>query len=120
MAKNESTAVNELIERVAAQKPLVADAADDLMFSPPRSAPPAPLPRHRSPSGTDQHPHVVARKPSHTPAAAMTMQGLGPALATGQRPAGRPSAAMTMQGLGSATRPPSPPQKARAQVPPLD
>ena len=64
MAKNESTAVNELIHRVATMTPLRPDPADDLMFR----APPPPLPRTRSAHGT-----TVGAK---------TMQGLGPAVKT--------------------------------------
>ena len=111
MAKNESTAVNELIHRVATMKPLPPDPSDDIMFTPPRKAAPsqqtggraegAPLPRSRSANGT--------------PVGAMTMQGLGPRPMT---PApGKPSAAMTMQGLGpvvqramAAAKRPRPPQ----------
>jgi hypothetical protein len=63
MAKNESTAVNELIKRMTNMKPLRPDPADDLMFRQPAPAP-APLPRSRSANST--------------PSAAMTMQGLGP------------------------------------------
>jgi hypothetical protein len=82
MAKNESTAVNELIHRVATMSPLRPDPADDLLFRapPPRPkqltspskqpAPPAhgnevpPLPRTRSAHGTS--------------VGAKTMKGLGP------------------------------------------
>jgi hypothetical protein len=95
MAKNESTAINDLIHRVATMKPLPPDPSEDLMFSPPK-----PLPRSRSASGT--------------PAAAMTMQGLGTPPQAPARPADRPAAAMTMQGLGpvvqrAVSAPPPPP-----------
>ncbi|HEU0037223.1 MAG TPA: hypothetical protein VFQ53_41720 [Kofleriaceae bacterium] len=75
MAKNESTAVNELINLVATQQPLPPDPSEDLMFSEPKkpstkklsaprmtsTVPPvnaagevAPLPRTRAPHGTQQ------------------------------------------------------------------
>lgn len=80
MAKNgdESTAVNELINLVASQRPLPPDPADDLMFRAPppipRKAPRmtstipamrgagevAPLPRTRAPAGTQQGPVIAA------------------------------------------------------------
>jgi hypothetical protein len=84
MAKNESTAVNELIRIATTQKPLQADPADDLMFT----DPPTPLPRSRAANGT--------------PLGTMTMQGLGTppmAPAPPQQP-DQPMGAMTIQGLG--------------------
>src|SRR5829696_996200 len=69
MAKTESTAINQLIEIVQTQKPLPADPSEDLMFRKPDrkklSAPRLtstvsgvgeiePLPRARSPIGTQQ------------------------------------------------------------------
>jgi hypothetical protein len=42
MAKTESTAVNELIELVATQKPLAADPSEDLMFRAPARTVSAP------------------------------------------------------------------------------
>ncbi|HWO22788.1 MAG TPA: PEGA domain-containing protein [Kofleriaceae bacterium] len=63
MAKNESTAVNELIQRVATMTPLRPDPADDLLF---RAPPPPPKPAPRT-------------RPAHgTPADAMMMKGSGP------------------------------------------
>lgn len=87
MAKNESTAINELIRITTTQQPLKPDPADDLMFRVPATASaPPPLPRHRSPSGTEQQglptvPPAAERHPSRPPGrapAASTMQGLGP------------------------------------------
>jgi hypothetical protein len=57
MAKNESTAVNDLINRMTTMTPLRPDPADDLMFR-------APAPRRRAANGT--------------PPITMTMKGLGP------------------------------------------
>jgi len=97
MAKQESTAVNELIHRVATMKPLVPDPADDIMFSPPRAVQPQPQTPRRT------------RAANGTPSAAMTMQGLG---APPVPPAGKPTAA-TMQGLGPVV------QRALSSTPPL-
>ena len=41
MAKHESTAVNEMLQRLATMKPLPPDPSDDLMFTPPKAVPQA-------------------------------------------------------------------------------
>jgi PEGA domain len=82
MAKNESTAVNELIQRVATMTPLRPDPADDLLF---RAPPPPPskqaaskqAPSKQAPGG-EVAPLPRTRSAHGTPAGAMTMKGLGP------------------------------------------
>jgi len=78
MAKNESTAVNELIELMTTQKPLPKDPSEDLMFSAPKkvsmprttsSAPQgtgevAPLPRARAPQGTQRGVPAIPSSPA--------------------------------------------------------
>ncbi len=75
-AKNESTAINELIQLAASRGASVQDPSDDLMFAPPKpepkrtrksraaidvpaSEPMDALPRARAPQGTAQHVPVV-------------------------------------------------------------
>jgi len=69
MAKTESTAVNDLIQIAATQRPLPADPSEDLMFAIPSKkdrnpklsargtaqVAPLPLPRDRAPHSTEEH-----------------------------------------------------------------
>jgi hypothetical protein len=115
MSKIESTAVNELIDLVQNNKPMPADPSEDLMFAPPKARMTAPLPatsavpplpRTRSPSGTQQDlPSAPAVRTSTAP----------PSRGTTIPPLPRPPT-QTMMGTGKAVPPPRP----SAQRPAVD
>jgi len=120
MAKNESTAVNEMLARLATMKPLPPNPSDDIMFTAPKAAlaaPAAGTPRGR---GGEAKPPRRARAANGTPMGMTTMQGLGAAPAA-MPPASpeQPAPAATMQGLGPAVQramaapPPPPPARSR-------
>jgi hypothetical protein len=62
----ESTAVNQLIELVATAQPLPPDPDEDLMFRPVSAKKMEPLPRARSPLGTQQGLQTVKQEVAHT------------------------------------------------------
>lgn len=104
MAKNESTAVNELLQRMATMTPLKPDPSDDLMFRRPPSPSPSQLaPRTPASSparGSDVAPLPRNRAANGTPVGTMTMQGLGGRPMPPVPPAAKSDGGMTMQGLG--------------------
>jgi len=127
MAKTESTAVNDLIQIAATQKPLPVDPSEDLMFAIPskkdRSSklsargtaqvPPLPLPRDRAPHGTEEH---AISRPAN-PIATTRSTPMPPLPGNAMRTSTPPQIAR-IPTPPQIARTPTPPQIARTPMPP--